>query len=172
LPAGRGLIKAKGVAAHLGVKPQVIFAPFGRYLINMVKLGDDIVTVCNQGGTKVSSLPTKRVSVDLANVLRKIVSNQKPTFSDLTALNDEDKKDYNTLLRKCHILADAVDVPQDNDREDLNQFEIMKGEILSGNDSRELVKKFKVLLVKLTHNGRLPKGQAKGLLMDLAELGY
>ncbi len=76
IPEGEGLrrrFKGKGVADHLGVKPQVIYAPFGRYLINMVKLGDDIVTVCNHGGTKVSSLPTKRVSVDLANVLREIV---------------------------------------------------------------------------------------------------
>jgi hypothetical protein len=35
-----------------------------------------------------------------------------------------------------------------------------------------MIKKFKLLIVKLTHQGRLPKGQAKEILMDLASLGY
>lgn len=70
-----------------------------------------------------------------------------------------------------HKSAFNVPTPKD-DREDLNQFEIMKGEILSGNDSTELITKFKVMIMKLTHNGRLPKGQAKDLLFSLVELGY
>ena len=48
----------------------------------------------------------------------------------------------------------------------------MKGEILAGNDSAELVKKFKLLIMKLVKSDLLPKGQARDLLMDLATIGY
>lgn len=173
---GKGLRKIKGkgvkVDESLGVKSNLKFAPFGRYIINLAKLNDDIVRLCRKNGTNISNCKTERVSPDLANVIRKIVNGGKPSFNDITALNEEDRHKYNEYIRKSEIIGEGIEVPQMDDRKDLNQFEIMKGEILSGNDSTELIKKFKTLIVKLVHNGRLPKGQAKELLMDLASLGY
>jgi hypothetical protein len=173
---GKGLrrIKGKGISIDedLGVKSNLKFAPFGRYIINLAKLNDDIIRLCRKNGTNISNCKTLRVSPDLANVIRKIVNGGKPTFNDLTALNDEDKHKYNEYIRKSEIVGEGIEVPEIDEKKDLNQFEIMKGEILSGNDSTELIKKFKTLIVKLVHNGRLPKGQAKELLLDLASLGY
>jgi hypothetical protein len=48
----------------------------------------------------------------------------------------------------------------------------MKGEILSGNDSKELVKKFKLMILKLSRNGMLPKNESNELLETLVNLGY
>jgi hypothetical protein len=58
------------------------------------------------------------------------------------------------------------------DEKDINQFEIYKGEILNGNDSADLVKKFKIWIMKMVKKDLLPKSQAKELLMDLVSLGY
>ena len=78
------------------------------------------------------------------------------------------------LAKTTHLL-DRLSIPTPNKGEDeksINQFEIMKGEILNGNDSVDLVKKFKLLIVKLVSKDLLPKGQAKEILMELATLGY
>jgi len=48
----------------------------------------------------------------------------------------------------------------------------MKGEILAGNDSTELIKKFKILLLKLTNKNLIPSREAKDLLFDLTTMGY
>lgn len=168
---GEGLrrrIKGRG----LGVKETMAFAPFGKYVIDTHKLADDIVKLRYKNGNNLTTIPTQRVSVELANCFRRLVAHQKVTFNDLAALTDEDKRTYNKFLRMCRISSEEVDMPEDVDKEDLHHFEVWKGEILSGNDSKELIKKFKVLVVKLMHNGRLPRGQAKSLLLDLAELGY
>jgi hypothetical protein len=165
---GRGIHIEEG----MGIKEELKFAPFGRYYINLVKLNDDIICLCKKNGTNISDCKTRRVSVALAKVLRKIVKGGNPSFDDLAALNDEDKTIYSQYMRKCQIVGEGLDIPKVDDKTDLNQFEIMKGEILSGNDSTELIKKFKILIMKLVHNSRLPKGQAKELLMDLAQLGY
>lgn len=166
---GRGL----GVVSNKGLHKKVIFAPFGRFFINLVKLDDDIICFSRAGGTNIANLKTQRVSVHLANVLRKMVNGGTPSFNDLSGLSQEDKKLYSEILRKCHIPSgEGIEVPREENREDLNRFEIMKGEILSGNDSTTLIKEFKVMIIKLIHQGRLPKSEGKSLLMDLAELGY
>ena len=48
----------------------------------------------------------------------------------------------------------------------------MKGEIMSGNDNVDLIKRFKVLIIKLTNKGLIPKGQSKDILMDLVSMGF
>lgn len=166
---GRGI----GVVEGVGVHKKVIFAPFGRFFINLVKLNDDILCFSRKKGTNIPSLKTFRASQALAQVIRKMVNNGTPSFNELSALSRQDKEKYNDILRQCHIVSgEGLEVPKIDEKTDLNQFEIMKGEILSGNDSTELIKKFKVMIIKLIHNGRLPKSEGKSLLMDLAELGY
>ena len=72
-------------------------------------------------------------------------------------------------------LEDKLSVPvpsRDSLDKDFHEFEKMKGEILSGNDSRELVKKFKGLIMKLSRNGYLPKNEVNELLELLSSLSY
>jgi hypothetical protein len=163
-------IKGRGVDYAKGIDPLPKYAPLGQYYINQQKLKDDIVTCCRADGRSVSEWKAKRVSLPLANLIRKLVNKGKPTFDEISELSDEDKHILGEFARKAKL---DIDVPHSTtSREDLNQFEIMKGEIMAGNDSKELIKSFKLLIVKLTHQGRLPKGQGKEILMELASLGY
>jgi len=163
---GRGV----GIDYSKGIDPLPKFAPIGNYFINLQKLKDDIVTCCRPNGKNVSEWKSIRVSLPLANVIRKLVNKGKPTFDEMSELNEEDKALFAEFIRKAKL---EIDIPSSKiDREDLNQFEIMKGQIASGNDNVEMIKKFKLLIVKLMHQGRLPKGQGKGILVELTELGY
>jgi hypothetical protein len=165
---GRGI--GKGVDYAKGIEPLPKYAPLGQYYINQQKLKDDIVTCCRADGRNVSEWKAKRVSLPLANLIRKLVDKGKPSFDDINALSEEDKHILEEFVRKAKL---DLEVPNSSiSREDLNQFEIMKGEIMAGNDNKEMIKKFKLLIVKLTHQGRLPKGQGKEILMELASLGY
>ena len=72
-------------------------------------------------------------------------------------------------------MTDRLSVPapsKDQEEKDFHQFEVMKGEIMSGNDSKELVKKFKILILKLSKQNILPKNEVQELLQDLLSLGY
>jgi hypothetical protein len=167
-PKGRGI--AKGVDYAKGIEPLPKYAPLGQYYINQQKLKDDILTCCRATGKNLNEWKARRVSVPLANLVRKLVNKGTPTFDDFNSLSEEDKHTLAEFVRKFKI---DLEVPSSSvDREDLNQFEIMKGQIMAGNDSVEMIKKFKLLIVKLAHMGRLPKGQSKEMLMELAMLGY
>ena len=157
-----------------GIMPKNKYAPFGKYFIDSHRLNDNVVSVRRANGVNISGLPVKLVSKDLGEVIRTILGGGLPQYHHLDRLEDEEKLYLHKLAKTTHLL-DRLSIPTPNKGEDeksINQFEIMKGEILNGNDSVDLVKKFKLLIVKLVSKDLLPKGQAKEILMELATLGY
>lgn len=175
----RGRIKGGGITtqtdfdAGVEVNPKR-FVPFGRFHINTQKLNDDIITVKRPSGCNVDGFPVKRVSKDMANVMRTIVGGGHPEYRQLEKLSDEEKLYLTKLIKKSN-LSDRLSVPtpnRDDDDKDIHEFEVMKGEIQSGNDNVDMVKKFKILVLKLLRKELLPPNQAKNLLLELATLGY
>jgi hypothetical protein len=150
------------------------FVPFGRHKINIKRLDDNIITVKQMRGCNIDGFPNRRVSKELANVMKTIVGGGQPDFRHLEKLSDEEKVYLNNLVKKSKIedRLTLIAPNKDEDEKDIHQFEVMKGEILSGNDNIDLVKKFKLLIMKLMRKELLPKSQGKDLLLDLATLGY
>lgn len=176
-PKGSG-VKGKGIQRDPNVegieKNPNRYATFGRFRINTHKLNDDIITLKRPTGCNVDGIPVRRVSKELGNVMRTIVGGGHPEYRHLDKLSDEEKVYLAKIAKKADI-EDRLNVPtpsRDDDEKDVHQFEVMKGEIMSGNDNVEMVKKFKLLIMKLSRKEMLPKNQAKDIMMDLATLGY
>jgi len=176
-PKGSG-VKGKGIQRDPNVegieKNPNRYATFGRFRINTHKLNDDIITLKRPTGCNVDGIPVRRVSKELGNVMRTIVGGGHPEYRHLDKLSDEEKVYLAKIAKKADI-EDRLNVPtpsRDDDEKDVHQFEVMKGEIMSGNDNVEMVKKFKLLIMKLSRKEMLPRNQAKDIMMDLATLGY
>jgi hypothetical protein len=176
---GFGRIRGRGIIAENanyseGIMSTSKHVPFGRFFINNHKLNDNIISIKRPHGGNITGLPVERVTAELGEVLRTITGGGQPTFNQLEKLSSEEKA-YLYKIAKTSNIIDRLSIPtpnKDDDDKDINQFEVMKGEILAGNDSSELVRKFKILIIKMTNKNLLPKGQAKELLMNLATLGY
>ena len=72
-------------------------------------------------------------------------------------------------------LGERLNIPapdKKKDDQDINQFEVMRGQIMAGNDSSKLHKDFKLLIMKMMKKKLLPKRQANELLFEMASLGY
>jgi len=157
-----------------GITKPVRFIPLGRYVINRHRLNDNVVSVKRPSGAGINEFPSQRVSNHLGNVLRSIIGNGIPSYDDLEELDDEEKSYLHKLAKQSQII-DRISIPtpkkSDADK-DLNRFEILKGQILSGNDNKELIKEFKILLMKLGNNKILPKPQVREMLFDLTSMGF
>jgi hypothetical protein len=167
-------INTNSIDYDAGIAPTKKFKPFGRFLINNKKLGDDIVSIKRQSGTYMVDFPTQRVGKHLGKVLRTIAGNGLPSFEELNSL-DEDERKYLHKLSKSADIDDRLNIPapkRDDDDKDIHKFEIMKGQILSGQDNKEMVKEFKLVLLRLSKKGLIPKAQVKDLLLDLTTMGY
>lgn len=183
---GRGM-KGKGIARARpsqvlqsdidytkGIQPSAKFVPIGRYLINKRQLDKDIIAIKRPAGSTIPTLPSQRVSRNFGNVMRKVVGGGLPTYEELSNLTDDERVYLHKVAKETRI-DDKLSIPtpkKDEDERDINQFEILKGEILSGNDNIELVKKFKTIIMKLSRKDLIPKAQVKDLLLDLATLGH
>lgn len=174
-PSGKG-IKGRGIAVDYskGVQDtnKAKYVPFGKFIINPKRLEDDIIAVRRPKGSV--PIPTQRTSQKLGGVIRKIVGGGNPSFEDLNAL-DENEKHYLHKLMKSTNLIDRISVPapsKEQDDKDINRFEVLRGEIMSGNDSHQLIKEFKLLILKLVNKELLPKSQSREILYDLMALGF
>lgn len=157
-----------------GIKASPDFVPFGAYLLNRRKINDGIISIKTMKGGTVIGYPNKRVSSNLSKVINQIIGGGVPSYELLSSL-DDDEKAYLYKISKKTKLSDKLSIPspsKDQTEKDIHNFEVMKGQILSGNDSKTLVKNFKILVLKLKTQGLLPKAQADELLSDLLSLGY
>jgi hypothetical protein len=53
----------------------------------------------------------------------------------------------------------------------MEDFEKMRGQILAGNDNKDLLKKFKLTLLKFAKDGRIPRREVNEILIEMASLG-
>ena len=157
-----------------GVLATKRFVPFGRYIINRHRLDKDIVAIKRPAGSTIKNLPSEKVSHRLGNIIREIVGGGMPEYEDLENLNDQEKAYLNKIATETNI-KDRLSIPAPKKSEidkETNEYEIMRGEIMSGNDNKDLVKKFKIVLLKLMNKGVIPKGQAKEILVELTSMGF
>jgi hypothetical protein len=175
-PKGSGIKKTFNdyVDPSIGVKSKTPFISFGKHYINSNKLQDSIISLRHKSGAGLQGLPSRKVSNNLSNIVKTIVGGGMPSYNDIDKLTDEEKNYLHQISKKSD-LTQMLTIPtpsKDKLDKDFNQFEIMKGEIMAGNDSVELIKKFKVLLLKLVNSGQLPKPQVQEIMTELLEMGY
>lgn len=176
---GLGLKKSRGRPRGTGLpKPKPIKIPnfigFGINEINAKSLDKGILKIRRNTGSNYMDMPSRHVSDNMKNIIKRIVGGGVPKYEELTKL-DEDEKEYLHKIISRSNLDDKLSIPapsKDQQEKDIHQFEIMRGQIMAGNDSLELVKKFKLLVRKLSKQGLLPKADVEDILDTLLELGY
>ena len=174
---GRGIATKKAprirVDTSAGIKKTKRYIPFGRYVINRHQLNNkDILMLRTMKGGAINDLPSSKVSSHLSSVLQKLLAGKSPTFDDINDLPVDDKQNLHHIIKRCEIDVSVPTPNKDKEKQDMNRFDILKGEILAGNDNKEMVKEFKVMLLRFMNNGRIPRRQGQEILTDLIAMGY
>lgn len=150
------------------------FVPIGKYIINKGQLDKNIISMKTKSGGCICGFKSQRTTAKMGEVLRKIIGGGIPSFDEIQNLDDNEKT-YLHKVASASGIIDKLSIPApDKSAEDkeIDNFELMKGQILSGNDNKDYIKKFKLLVMKLSKNDLLPMRQAKEVLYELAMLGY
>jgi hypothetical protein len=179
---GKGLVairKDKKSITHLMDKsfdkPKP-YTQFGRYFINKRRLFQDCVVMFRQpSGNTIGSLPSQKVSSALAHVFQTLVNNQTPPYESISNLSDAEKDTLAHVCRVCHV--ESPSLPKNSKvkstgQQEEDKFNILRGEIIAGNDSPKIAKELKALLLKFMNEGRIPKHQANEILQELLVMGH
>ena len=118
-------------------------------------------------GAAVSKIPTEAISHYMAKAVRSIGSGLSPSLSDFNSLTETEKKKLHHISTHSRVTHNIPNPKLNDDEADLNRFNILRGEIVAGNDSSTLKKEFKGLLMKFMKEGRLPRQQVNEILAEL-----
>jgi hypothetical protein len=162
------------IDSTVGIDPSPRFVKLGRYLINRNKLNNGIMSVKLPSGGSIGGIPAIRISNNLKDIFSKIIGGNIPAYDDINKLTEPEKQYLYTVAKKSNIL-DKFTIPtpsKDQQEKDIHKFEVLRGQIMAGNDNKDLIKEFKLLVVKLSKSGDLPKKEASDILEELVLLGY
>ncbi len=177
---GRGLTKPKKefsekVDFSVSTLPaNKSYVPFGKYVLNQRRLNENKLMVRTVKGGAISGIPTLAISPVLGGIIKKMVGGALPSYNEMSVLSEDEQNTLYKIFKMSEVdNADLLPAPNKTKEEsEMNRFQILKGQITSGNDNIELIKEFKVMLLKFIHNGKVPKGQGMEIIFDLMAMGH
>jgi len=177
---GRGLVK--DTFSHLTSqeidKPPIYF-PLGRYYINKKRLMDDVLYLRGAKGNAISGFPSQKISPELRDCLLAMLKNRQPSLKGLT---QEDCFLLEKVSKKCQLMdafkfsqptpppAPPRDGEMDEDAQRIHRWDVLRGEMAAGNNSRPLVAEFKTMLLAFCKEERISQQECNGILAELATL--
>jgi len=179
LIVGRGLKGKKEFAEKVDFSISTLpenksYVPFGKYVLNQRRLNDNKLMVRTVKGGAISGIPTLAISPVLGGIIKKMVGGALPSYNEMSNLSPDEQNTLYKIFKMSQVdNADLLPAPnKTKEEEEMNRFQILKGQVLAGNDSKDLIKEFKVMLLKFIHNGKVPKGQGMEIICDLMAMGY
>ena len=154
-------------------KPE--YVSLGKYYIKNQRLdAENVLQVRNKNGKQILGVKPMRISSATKAKLDKIIKNEPITYSDVLDLNDDEKDELYSIASKLKI-QELMKIPSKlKTKEDKlrDEFNILKGEIINGNDNPQTIKKFKLVLLKCKSSSLINVHQYNELLVMLHELGF
>jgi hypothetical protein len=174
--AGRGLHKPyKQAIAHLVDKPVEKSKPytaFGRYYVNKERLKNKgFLALRVASGNVIKGLPTQKVSHGLSKVLLTLIAGQTPSYEDIGSLSKEDREKLSHICSSCHVDSPAVPHMKGEGEAEMDKFNVLRGEIIAGNDAPKIAREFKTMLLRFMSEGRIPRQQGNEILHEMLALG-
>lgn len=177
-----GETTGKGLAVRTPRQPRVkiegkvqkppLYIPLGKNIINRNDLNKGVLKIRGASGGALVGFDTQAISGDLSEILKQIANGDIPSDSVLDSLDNEDKQLLHKIISKSR-LDDKIkvkDINHDKIDREYRRYLLLRGEVLAGNTNYELIKELKRAILKLTHDGRLPKAQSAAALQELAIL--
>ena len=171
---GKGLVRKRQPIKTDGkvrVEREPHWTQLGDKLINTQRLQNNILSMRCSSGRNVEGFPVHHISHRLGGVLRKIVGGRLPDYDDIQILT-EDERDELAKIGSISKINSKLNIPKKTkEQQEMLEFDILKGQVLAGNDNKGLLKRFKMMLIKFGDEGKLPKREVRDVLMTLASQG-
>lgn len=140
---------------------------FGKYRINIKKLKQNILSV----STPKNHIMTHLIGSEIQTLLLDYKDYGKFDLNLYHRLNKDQGLIMNDLLQRSGM-DDVlhIRISEDEMKSLLDRYELLRGQILGGQDAVEVRKELKHIVLKLVQLRKLPLRMAHDLLLDLALL--
>jgi hypothetical protein len=144
-----------------------------KYYISNKLLNQNVLRVSYKNNTVF--IKNTKISNNIKKLLLKIIVNNKSVSKyEFKKLDDDDKNLLYNIVKKMKLPHDLIKniAFQRTSKEDnmIQRFEVLKGQIIAGNNNLEMLNEFKLLINVLSKNDQIDKREAGEILIMLNEL--
>jgi hypothetical protein len=154
----------KIIGYGIKAKQENRYEDFGRWIIHMPSLRRSVLNLKFPSQGAIPKMPQKAIGKELTEFLLDTVEGGRINNRLLEKLPEGDQSFFKSLARQAGILHQNEEELKD---EDFERFELLRGQVMAGNDNAQILKEMKVLLIKLVGNNKIPKQQGYEILSQL-----
>jgi hypothetical protein len=159
----------KGIA----VKEVPSYVEFGKYVLNIPQLEQqDIFNVKYKSLGTIPKYKQKPVSDVLRDFILDLLSNGKPNQRTYSQISPEERKFFEAVATDAGVFI-GLGLPKtitNDDDNDIKRFEILKGQVLAGNNNQKLLSELRKLTLSLMNKGLIKRRLGMDLLMELSAM--
>jgi len=159
------------VGKGLAVKETPSYREYGKYAIHIPQLEQhDILNVKYKSLGQVPKFKPIAVSDIFRDFILDLLENGKPNSRVYSQISPEERKYFEEMSIGAGVWngLGLKRTTTSSDEEEARRFELLKGELMAGNDNPKVVSELRRLVVKMMSDGRIRKSQGIDLLMELS----
>jgi hypothetical protein len=121
---------------------------------------------------KVYGFKSQNITNNIKDILLKLNKKEPITFKDVDKLNEQEKNQLYTIGKKMHV-SELFDIPstlKSNEDKLKDEFFLLRGSIMAGNNNPDLLRKFKIVLLKMKNNKLISLQEYNEVLNILLEI--
>ena len=154
----------------IAIKNQT-YKEFGKFMINFVLLDDNILLIkYKKSYAPVPSLRRTIISDELKDMIIYLFDTGEIDYQSGQKLSKSEKDIFDLLIIKSGLktqLKYNKEKMKDTAEDIIEQFNILKGQIIAGNDNPEIKNKIKDLLSKMVNMNKINVETADDIINDL-----
>ena len=149
------------------------FREFGKYMLHMPSLRKCYIYICYNSGMKINHIPRRLVSTDFVKMIEDCMEEGTLDKTLFNKLNEEEQDFFRVVAKKCEFdKSVGLGIHRtEGEKKLMDRFELLKGEIVAGNNAPEVMKELKSFVLKFMNDGTLNRQQGNQLLYEIAVLG-
>jgi hypothetical protein len=148
------------------------YIPIGKYKAHKTKLMGGKLQIRSSNNHQIHNLKSQVITKNIRDILLKLNKNEPINFSDIDNLNTSEKDQLYTIGKQLHI-TQLFDIPSTlKSQEDKlkDEFLLLRGSLIAGNNNPELLRKFKIVLLKMKNNKLISLQEYNEVLNILLEM--
>ena len=167
------LFDIKIVGTGYGVVNNDPYINIGKYLVHKHHLlGGKLQVRSPVNHNQIHGFKSQNITNNIKNILLKLNKNETISFSDVDKLSETEKNQLYTIGKKLHI-TELFDIPstlKSNEDKLKDEFYLLRGSIMAGNNNPDLLRKFKIVLLKMKNNKLITLQEYNEVLNILLEM--
>lgn len=154
--------------------PEERYVGFGQLVINKPSLFKNhrLAVKYKTSLGSVAKFPSRQVSSKFADLIKTILDEQKINHTLLSELSDDEKDLFFNLVKRAKLeskLGMSGYRTKEQD-EQYKRFEILKGQVLAGNNNKQVLKDLKQMILKFMSDGTISYQEGALILIELMSI--